>query len=146
MLLKDSLKELFNKASLDENVLLKENIIIKWVHRFGFDSLNELINQKLSKGEKKHYKEEKDEQISLIQGEYKEEKQHHDNYKFIANSNNLEKQGCKSNKEKTFKDSEKKNKNNIPFLKTNIDTTANKSPLPDIKNLRKWINNSKKAS
>ena len=43
MLLKNHLIEVFKKASLENNVLLKENIVVKWVHRFGFDSLNDLL-------------------------------------------------------------------------------------------------------
>ena len=43
MLLKDHLKKVFKKASLENNILLKENIVIKWVHRFGIDSLNDLL-------------------------------------------------------------------------------------------------------
>ena len=47
MFLKDYLKEVFNKASLENDILIKENIIIKWVHRFGLDSLNDLLRQNL---------------------------------------------------------------------------------------------------
>ena len=43
MLLKNHLKEVFKKASLENNILLKENIVLKWVHRFGIDSLNDLL-------------------------------------------------------------------------------------------------------
>ena len=31
------------KASLENNILLKENIFLKWVNRFGIDSLNDLF-------------------------------------------------------------------------------------------------------
>ena len=43
MLLKNHLIEVFKKASSEDNILLKENIVLKWVHRFGFDSLNDLL-------------------------------------------------------------------------------------------------------
>ena len=43
MLSKEHLKEVFTKASLDNNSSTKENIIKKWVHRFGFDSLNDFL-------------------------------------------------------------------------------------------------------
>ena len=41
MLLKNHLIEVFQKASSENNILLKENIVLKWVHRFGIDSLND---------------------------------------------------------------------------------------------------------
>ena len=43
MLLKNHLIEVFKKASSENNILLKENIVLKWVHRFGIDSLNDLL-------------------------------------------------------------------------------------------------------
>jgi len=43
MLLKNHLIEVFKKASLEKNFLLKENVDLKWVHRFGIDSLNDLL-------------------------------------------------------------------------------------------------------
>ena len=43
MLLKSHLIEVFKKATSENNILLKENIILKWVHRFGIDSLNDLL-------------------------------------------------------------------------------------------------------
>ena len=43
MLLKNHLIEVFKKASSEDNILLKENIVLKWVHRFGIDSLNDLL-------------------------------------------------------------------------------------------------------
>jgi len=65
MLLKNHLIEVFKQASLENNFLLKENVVLKWVHRFGIDSLNDLLIhsslQKRNQGE-----EEKQEQVSLI--------------------------------------------------------------------------------
>ena len=43
MLLKNHLIEVFKKASSENNILLKENIVLKWVHRFGIDSLSDLL-------------------------------------------------------------------------------------------------------
>ena len=43
MLLKNHFIEVFKQASLDNNFLLKENVVLKWVHRFGIDSLNDLL-------------------------------------------------------------------------------------------------------
>ena len=35
--------EIFKQASSENNFLLKENVVLKWVHRFGIDSLNDLL-------------------------------------------------------------------------------------------------------
>ena len=43
MLLKNHLIEVFKKASSENNFLLKEHVVLKWVHRFGIDSLNDLL-------------------------------------------------------------------------------------------------------
>ena len=43
MLLKNHLIEVFKQASLENNFLLKENVVLKWVHRFGIDSLKDLL-------------------------------------------------------------------------------------------------------
>ena len=43
MLLKNHLIEVFKKASLENNFLLKDNIVLKWFHRFGIDSLHDLL-------------------------------------------------------------------------------------------------------
>ena len=55
MLLKNHLIEVFKKASLENNFLLKENVVLKWVHRFGIDSLNDLlIHSSLQKENQEH--------------------------------------------------------------------------------------------
>ena len=65
MLLKNHLIEVFKKASLENNFLLKENVVLKWVHRFGIDSLNDLlIHSSLEKEDQRE--EENQEHISLI--------------------------------------------------------------------------------
>ncbi len=43
MLLKNHLIEVFKKASSENDILLKDNIVLKWVHRFGINSLNDLL-------------------------------------------------------------------------------------------------------
>ena len=65
MLLKNHLIEVFKQASLENNFLLKENVVLKWVHRFGIDSLNDLlIHSSLQKENQRE--EENQEHISLI--------------------------------------------------------------------------------
>ena len=65
MLLKNHLIEVFKKASLENNFLLKENVVLKWVHRFGIDSLNDLLIHSPQQKENQR-EEENQEQISLI--------------------------------------------------------------------------------
>ena len=64
MLLKNHLIEVFKKASSENNILLKENIVLKWVHRFGIDSLNDLITHTPAPS-KYQLEEENQEQIKL---------------------------------------------------------------------------------
>jgi len=65
MLLKNHLIEVFKQASLENNSLLKDNVVLKWVHRFGIDSLNDLlIHSSLQKENQRE--EEKQEHASLI--------------------------------------------------------------------------------
>ena len=65
MLLKNHLIEVLKKASSENNSLLKENIVLKWVHRFGIDSLNDLLIHDPALREDQH-EEENQEQITLI--------------------------------------------------------------------------------
>ena len=129
MLLKNHLIEVFKKASSENNILLKENIVLKWVHRFGVDSLNDLLIHTPAQREH-HLEEENREQIKIESSktfENIEEKK--------WESNGLE---LSSNDGIFSKD---QNSNNIKKLFDN-----QKLPLPNIKNLRKWVNNDKKAS
>jgi len=64
MHLKNHLIEVFKQASLENNFLLKENVVLKWVHRFGIDSLNDLLIH--SPVQKENHEEENQEQITLI--------------------------------------------------------------------------------
>jgi len=74
MLLKNHLIEVFKKASSENNILLKENIVHKWVHRFGIDSLNDLLIHSPAQREY-HHEEENQEQITLIDENHEEENQ-----------------------------------------------------------------------
>ena len=174
MLLKNHLIEVFKKASLENNLLLKENIVVKWVHRFGFDSLNDLLihspllmenqyeeeNQEqislideVDEEENQEQislidevdEEENQEQISLIDEVDEEENQEQIKLKLSKTFENLEEKKCESNCQGTpisngiF--SKDHNPNNIKKL-----SDKQKLPLPNIKNLRKWINKDKKAS
>jgi len=129
MLLKIHLIEVFKKASLENNFLLKENIVLKWVHRFGIDSLNDLLIHSPVLKENQH-EEENQEQIKL---------------ELLKTSENIEETNSKSNGVETFSSngifSKNHNSNKIKQL-----TDTQKLPLPNIKNLRKWINKDKKAS
>ena len=129
MLLKNHLIEVFKKASLENNFLLKENVVLKWVHRFGIDSLNDLLIH-IPVQEEKLHEEENQEQIR---------------FESLKISENLEETQCESdnleisNNNKVFSTSQYSNK-------INQYTKISKLPLPYIKNLRKWINKDKKAT
>ena len=128
MLLKNHLIEVFKKASSENNILLKENIVLKWVHRFGIDSLNDLLIHSSVIRECQN-KEENQEQIKL---------------EILKTTENIEDTNWESNGLETSSRngifSKNQNSNKIKQF-----TNSQKSPLPNIKNLRKWINNDKKA-
>ena len=129
MLLKNHLIEVFKQASLENNFLLKENVVLKWVHRFGIDSLNDLlIHSSLQKENQRE--EENQEQIKL---------------ELSKTFEDIEETKCESNGLGTVISNEISGKNQNSN-KINQFTETPKLPLPYIKNLRKWINNDKKAS
>ncbi len=137
MLLKNHLIEVFKQASLENNFLLKENVVLKWVHRFGIDSLNDLlIYDSLKKENKEH--------ISLID-EVHEEIQEQIKLELSKTLENIEETNMESNGLETASSNEISSKNQNSN-KINQFTETPKLPLPYIKNLRKWINNDKKAS
>jgi hypothetical protein len=143
MLLKNHLIEVFKKASLENNFLLKENVVLKWVHRFGIDSLNDLlIHSSLQK--ENQLEEENQEQISIID-EVHEENQEQIKLELSKTFENIEETKWESNGLETTSSNEVSSKNQN-FHKINQFTETPKLPLPYIKNLRKWINNDKKAS
>ena len=134
MFLKDHLKNTYQKASSDKNHLMLENIINVWAHRFGPESLNELFvkNQ---------------DQFELIEEDQAESSQNQINLELLKN--------VQYEEEIEFKPKETKTPNNTETIDKDIyGSYKNESeykdteelPLPNIKNLRKWINNEKKAS
>ena len=143
MLLKNHLIEVFKKASSENNFLLKENIVLKWVHRFGIDSLNDLLIH--SPVQKENHEEENQEQIILIDENHEEENQEQIRLESFKTLENLEETNCESNYLKISNDNQvfntKKDSNQI-----NQYINTPKLPLPNIKNVRKWINKEKKAS
>ena len=134
MFLKDHLKDTYQKASFDQNHLMLENIINLWAHRFGPESLNELFvkNQ---------------DQFKLTEEDQEEASQNQINLELLKN--------VQYEEEIEFKPKETKTPNNTETIDKDIyGSYKNESeykdteelPLPNIKNLRKWINNEKKAS
>ena len=129
MLLRNHLIEVFKQASLENNFLLKENVVLKWVHRFGIDSLNDLlIHSSLQK--ENQLEEENQEQIKL---------------ELSKTFENIEETKWESNGLETARSNEISSKNQNSN-KINQFTETPKLPLPYIKNLRKWINKEKKAT
>ncbi len=143
MLSKNYLIEVFKKASSKNNILLKENIVLRWVHRFGIDSLNDLLIHSQLQNENQH-DEENQEQISLI-GEVHEENQEQIKLALSKTFENIEEEKWESNGPETASSHGITSKNQSSN-KINQYTKNPKLPLPNIKNLRKWINNDKKAS
>jgi len=172
MLLKNHLIEVFKQASLENYFLLKENVVLKCVHRFGIDSLNDLlIHSSLQKEnqeqislidevhEENQREEENQEQISIIDEVHEEnqeqitlmdevdeeENQEQIKLELSKTFENIEETKWESNLLETSSSNgifcKDQNSNNKKQL-----TDNQKLPLPNIKNLRKWINNDKKAS
>ena len=144
MLLKNHLIEVFKKASSENNILLKENIVLKWVHRFGIDSLNDLLIHTPALREYQ-LEEENQEQTTLMDEVDEEENQEQIKFELSKTFENIEETKWESNRLETSSSngifSKVQNSNNIKQL-----TDTQKLPLPNIKTLRKWINNDKKAS
>ena len=143
MLLKNHLIEVFKKASSENNILLKENIVLKWVHRFGIDSLNDLLIH--SPAQRENHEEEKQEQITLIDENHEEENQEQIMLEALKTIENSEETNSESNYLKIS------NNNQVVNIKQDSNKINQyiknpKLPLPNIKNLRKWINKDKKAS
>ena len=158
MLLKNHLIEVFKKASSENNILLKENIVLKWVHRFGIDSLNDLLIH--SPAQRENHEEENQEQITLIDENHEEENQEQIT---LIDENHEEENQEQIILEalKTIENSDKKNWKSYSLETSSSNGTFNKKqnpdknkkhystqnlPLPYIRNLRKWIKNDKKAS
>ena len=158
MLLKNHLIEVFKKASSENNILLKENIVLKWVHRFGIDSLNDLLIH--SPAQRENHEEENQEQITLIDENHEEENQEQitliDENHEEENQEQIMLEALKTieNAEETNSESNYikiSNNNQVVNIKQDSNQINQyiknpKLPLPNIKNLRKWINKDKKAS
>ncbi len=158
MLLKNHLIEVFKKASSENNILLKENIVLKWVHRFGIDSLNDLLIH--SPAQRENHEEENQEQITLIDENHEEENQEQitliDENHEEENQEQIMLEALKTieNSEETNSESNYlkiSNNNQVVNIKQDSNQINQyiknpKLPLPNIKNLRKWINKDKKAS
>ena len=143
MLLKNHLIEVFKKASSENNILLKENIVLKWVHRFGIDSLNDLLIH--SPAQRENHEEENQEQITLIDENHEEENQEQIMLETLKTLEYSEETNSESNYLKIS------NNNQVVNIKQDSNQINQyiknpKLPLPNIKNLRKWINKDKKAS
>ena len=137
--------------------MLKENIVLKWVHRFGIDSLNDLFIHVPDLREYKHEDqeqitlmneldvEENQEQTTLMNELDEEENQEQIKVEVSKTLENIEETKLESNDFETSiingifnKDQNSNNIKEIPDIR--------ELPLPNIKNLRKWINKNKKAS
>ena len=144
MLLKNHLIEIFKKASSENNILLKENIVLKWVHRFGIDSVNDLLIDTPALREYQ-LEEENQEQIILMDEVDEEENQEQINLELSKTVENIEETKWPSKRTEIYSSngifSKDQDSYNLKQLAEN-----QKLPLPNIKNLRKWINNDKKAS
>ena len=151
MFLKDHLKDTYQKASFDNNHLMLENIINVWAHRFGPESLNELFvkNQDQFKLTEEDQAESSQNQINLelIEEDQVEAKQNQINLELLKN--------VQYEEEIEFKPKETKTPNNTETIDKDIYGSyknvseyndTEELPLPNIKNLRKWINYEKKAS
>ncbi len=132
MFLKDHLKDTYQKASFDKNHLMVENIINRWAHRFGIESLNELcVNNQ--------------DQIKLIEEDQVKENQI--NLELLENVQYKEDIEFKSKETKRFNNTEIIDKDIYGSHKYKSEYKETEElPLPNINNLRKWINNDKKAS
>ena len=129
MFLKDHLKKNFRNAFLVKDTQIQENIIVRWVHRFGVENLDDLINQCSDFVEKK-CENEYQEKINLFA------EKHEKNKKI---SSNFYDEKHKINNVSVVKNKKFENNN------LNLDIVE-ELPLPNINNLRKWINKDKKAS
>ena len=149
MFLKDLLKDTYQKASLDKNTLVLEKLIMRWAHRFGVDSLNELTvkNQDQIQLIEEDQEVKNQDQIQLIEEDQEVKNQGQINFEILEN--------VQSQVELDFKSNKRKKSNNTEIINRDIYESDNNNsqymdreelPLPNINNLRKWINNEKKAS
>ena len=151
--LKNELKIHYLQASIDKDLNLKELIINKWVHRFGYYSLNEL--EQFKKEEFCSLKKKKPE-IDKNNSNIKDK-----SIKKLsrsANDFNTVKMNSADQKEVNYELKVVSEISEISEEKTNFEKPIlekrtnykNDLPLPSINNLRKWIsqdiNQNRKAS
>ena len=151
MFLKDHLKDTYQKASFDNNHLMLENIINVWAHRFGPESLNELFvkNQDQFKLTEEDQAEASQNQINLelIEEDQGEANQNQINLELLKNVQYEEEIEFKPKETKTLNNTETIDKDIYGSYKNESEyKDTEELPLPNIKNLRKWINKEKKAS
>lgn len=150
MFLKDHLKDTYQKASFDQNHLMLENIINVWAHRFGPESLNELFvkNQDQFKLTEEDQAEASQNQINLelIEEDQAEANQNQINLELLKNVQYEEEIEFKPIETKTPNNTEIIDKDIYGSYKNESEYKDTELPLPNIKNLRKWIKNEKKAS
>jgi len=119
MILKNHLIEVFKKASSENNFLLKENVVLKWVHRFGIDSLNDLLIHTPAPIENK-FEEENQEQITLMDEVDEEENQEQIKLELTKTFENIEETKLESNRQETSSSNgifnKDQNSNNIKEL------------------------------
>jgi len=120
MLLKNHLIEVFKQASLENNFLLKENVVLKWVHRFGIDSLNDLLIHS-SQQKENQLEEENQEQTTLMDEVYEEENQEQIKLELSKTVENIEETKWKSKRLETSSTNgifrKNQNSNNIKQLR-----------------------------
>ena len=113
--------------------MLKENIVLKWVHRFGIDSLNDLLIHTPALREYQ-LEEENQEQTTLVDEVDEEENQEQIKLELSKTVENIEETKGESKRLETSSSngifSKDQNSNNIKRLTDNT-----KLPLPNIKNL-----------
>ena len=134
MFLKDHLKDIYQKASFDKNYLMLENIINRWAHRFGIESLNELT-----------VKDQDQDQSKVIEEDHEEENHNQISLKLLENVQHKKETDLELKETKKSNDTEILKKDTYVSDKGGHDKTE-ELPLPNINNLRKWINNEKTAS
>ena len=127
MLLKDHLIEVFKQAFIENNLLLKENIVMKWVYRFEFDSLNDLLI---------HSPVIKENQYKKNKEQIKFELKTLENIEETTSVSKIVESSCNNG---LFS-------KNLNYDKIKQFTNTQKLQLPYIKNLRKLINKDKIAS
>ena len=132
MFLKDHLKEEYLDAYLNNRNYIIEQLINKWAHRFGVESLNELIIKDKIKENCDEGVKEAEKSLEINEDfEYKQETH----------------QKCLNLKDLELTNPEQSEiKPNLSQNSKEDNLNVEKLPLPSINNLRKWIKSEKKAS